>query len=173
MAKRKVGELFGKPIVQGGGGSNTLTVNEILLQEEGNKITLSERDSDKVESITGISNIDKIYFHFTEDILNEALSSNGSLYDAINNMIQASTITYYNNFNYPINTSWIGNTPSKIYCSNYIFGISLKGISIHLGSNNAVEVYPYEYTVDSFIEELNKQYPQVATKILSCRVYKD
>ena len=64
MAKRKVGELFGKPIVQGE-GDNTLTVNEIEIKENNNKYILNKRDpSGEVESITNKGSDINIFENF-------------------------------------------------------------------------------------------------------------
>lgn len=51
MTKRKIGELWGKSIVEG--KENELTINEIKVTKSGeNKITLYVRNGNKVENIT-------------------------------------------------------------------------------------------------------------------------
>lgn len=55
MAKQKVGTLYGKPIVKGGGeNGNEITKNEIKLIEKDNLISLQKRgDDNKMSNITG------------------------------------------------------------------------------------------------------------------------
>lgn len=161
MAKRKVGELFGKPIVQGG-GDNTLTVNEILLQEEGNKITLSERDSDKVESIT---NKRVVYFKFIP-----SFNSSSALAVALRTLMMCSCELYYQDFKYPLN----------VYCLDhpipddtpFIFGIS-DDYTILQSENNHTYRETYS-TIEQKIQLITDGLsPEEKAMFLSYRIYKD
>lgn len=51
--KRKVGELFNKPIVQG--NENVLSPNEILVEQKGNTFSLKERVNGEIKEIGGSS----------------------------------------------------------------------------------------------------------------------
>lgn len=64
MAKQKVGTLYGKPIVKGGGeNGNEITKNEIKLIEKNNLISLQKRDANnKISNITGGGNDYSDYF---------------------------------------------------------------------------------------------------------------
>lgn len=49
--KRKVGELFNKPIVQG--NENVLSSNEILVEQKGNTFSLKERVNGEIKEVSG------------------------------------------------------------------------------------------------------------------------
>lgn len=49
--KRKVGELFNKPIVQG--NENELSSNEILVEQKGNTFILKERVNGEIKEVSG------------------------------------------------------------------------------------------------------------------------
>ena len=63
MSGKKVGELFGKPIVQGGENpENTLKRGEFLLKEDQGNYSLMERDGFEIKEVTkgGEIDLDKI-----------------------------------------------------------------------------------------------------------------
>lgn len=158
MAKRKVGELFGKPIVQGG-GDNTFTVNEILLQKEGNKITLSERDSDKVESITN-----KRIIYFQRGNMNsEGLDS------AFGTLIYLGNEFYYKDFQHPLNVYSITQIQNS---KDVIFGISDDYIVSWSETHHAYKV-TYSTIENKIQEAIEGLSPEEKAMFLSCRVYKD
>lgn len=163
MAKRKVGELFGKPIVQGE-GDNTLTVNEILLQEEGNKITLSERDSDKVKSITN-----KRTIYFKPDNTKPDNPTSIGLETAFNRILMFSSEYYYKDFQHSVN----GYSVELMQDSNdFIFGISDDYIVSRSEASSAYEVTysTIENKIQKIKEDLTSE--QIAT-VLSWQIYKD
>jgi hypothetical protein len=49
--KRKVGELFNKPIVQG--NENVLSSNEILVEQKGDTFSLKERVNGEIKEVSG------------------------------------------------------------------------------------------------------------------------
>lgn len=58
--KRKVGELFNKPIVQG--NENVLSSNEILVEQKGNTFSLKERVNGEVKEVSGSSTGGMLFF---------------------------------------------------------------------------------------------------------------
>lgn len=158
MAKRKVGELFGKPIVQGG-GSNTLTVNEILLQEEGNKITLSERDSDKVESITN-----KRTIYFQRDNTNSE-----KLDEAFGTLLYYSNEFYFKDFQHSLNIYSITQLQNR---KDVIFGISDDYIVSWSETHHAYKV-TYSTIENKIQEAIEGLSPEEKATFLSWQIYKD
>lgn len=158
MAKRKVGELFGKPIVQGG-EDNTLTVNEILLQEEGNKITLSERDSDKVKSIT---NKRTIYFQPGNIISDELVS-------AFSTLVYLSNEFYYKDFQHPLNMNSVTQIQDYRDC---IIGISDDYIVSWSENHHAYKV-TYSTIENKIQEAIEGLSPEEKATFLSWQIYKD
>lgn len=112
MAKQKVGTLYGKPIVKGGGeNGNEITKNEIKLIEKNNLISLQKRDANnKISNITGGGSDYSDYFvPFTYNDITEVKR-------------------YKNKDRNSIHYVYYTNKPILILCSNLDMGTELEVI---------------------------------------------
>lgn len=131
--KRKVGELFNKPIVQG--NENVLLPNEILVERKGNTLSLKERVNGEIKEVSGGGGADSSsktfiqYFKVPKGwnratfarmygvILKAEANGNLKIYPSsmVNNSIDSSIVAYGIMPNLPINTSEVTAKNLKEY----------------------------------------------------------
>ena len=142
-----------------GGGDNTLTVNEILLQEEGDKITLSERDSNKVKSIT---NKRTIYFQ-------RGNTNSEELNEAFGTLLYYSNEFYFKDFQHSLN---LYSITQMVDSKDIIFGISDDYIVSWSETHHAYKVTysTIENKIQEVIEGLS---PEEKATFWSWQIYKD
>lgn len=134
-------------------------MNEILLQEEGNKITLSERDSDKVESITN-----KRTIYFQQDNTNSE-----KLNEAFGTLFYYSNEFYFRDFQHPLNVYSVAQIQNR---KDVILGISDDYIVSWSETHHAYKV-TYS-TIENKIQEAIEGFsPEEKATFLSWQIYKD
>lgn len=141
--KRKVGELFNKPIVQG--NENVLSSNEILVEQKGNTFSLKERVNGEIKEVSGGGGVDSSSKNFIQyfkvskgwnkafsarmyGVILKAQEHNGNLgiypTSMTNNTIESSIVAYGIMPNLPISTTSTSAKNLKEYLDNiapYLF----------------------------------------------------
>lgn len=150
--KRKVGELFNKPIVQG--NENVLSSNEILVKRKGNTLSLKERVNGEIKEVSGGGGVDSSsktfiqYFKVPKGwnnatfarmfgvILKVELNGKLAIYPSsmVNNAADSSMVAYGIMPNLPINTS----------------EVTAKNLKEHLDSTHSMLFTQTEITEEEF-----------------------